>query len=131
MNRLTLGFVVAFPVVATAGLIGYFATHDPAKVGPVGILGVFVVMYVITLSLVFSLVHVGLGLAARVLARARLTHPRAWRVGAQKAYYIASIVAFGPIFLLAVSTLGQLQFRDVALVVTFLTLATVYVLKRS
>lgn len=131
MKKVMLAGVYAFPLVAVVGLAIFFSRTDPSSVGPVGILGVFVTIYLICLDLIFLLVHGGLRVLGALLAKARLAHPKAWRVGVRKAYYIASVVAFGPVFLLAVSTLGQLQVRDVALVVIFLALAVVYVLKRE
>jgi hypothetical protein len=41
------------------------------------------------------------------------------------------VLAFGPVLLLAMQSVGQLQFRDVLLVIVLLGLAIFYVIKRS
>lgn len=52
-------------------------------------------------------------------------------MGVRKAYYIASVLAFGPVLLLAMQSVGQLQPRDVILAASFLVIAIFYVVKRS
>ena len=51
-------------------------------------------------------------------------------MGAQKAYYIASVLAFAPVTLLAMQAYSQLQFTDIALVVILLAIVTFYIIKR-
>jgi len=79
-------------------------------------------------NLIFAILFVGM--ASKIWAR-RGVNIREWRIGVKRAYYIASIVAFGPVLLLAMQSVGQLQIRDVLLVMALLVLAIFYVVKRS
>jgi hypothetical protein len=46
-------------------------------------------------------------------------------------YYIASIVALAPVFLLALNSIGQLEVKDFILVIMLVGLACFYVIRRS
>ena len=50
---------------------------------------------------------------------------------AKKAYYVASVVAFAPVVLLALHAFSQLRWTDVVLVASLVTVATFYILKRG
>ncbi len=49
----------------------------------------------------------------------------------RRAYYLASIIAFAPVCLLAMQSLNQLKLLDLVLVVSLTALAGFYVLKRA
>jgi len=57
----------------------------------------------------------------------RENKPFNWKVS----YYIASIIAFMPVLLLAMQSVNQLTIRDVLLVVLFTGLAIFYVSRRT
>jgi hypothetical protein len=130
MKHFGIFFVYLFPIFAGIGLVSYFSEFDPSQVGPLGMLGVFLVIYLISLDIAFLLAYVGLRMLGGLLTRLGLVRVNKWSVGVRRAYYISSIVAFGPVFLLAINTLGQLHFRDLMLVIMFLSLAIFYVARR-
>lgn len=105
---------------------------DPVSAGPLGILLVFVLIYLIVASLLFTLLHWGVRfVSAQIVKRNKRVTVRAYRVGIRKAYYIASAVAFGPVLLLALNSVRQLKFTDILLVGVFLTLSIFYISKRE
>lgn len=122
----------AVPIASLAALFYLWNTTNPVSIGPLGILAVFVLLYIFWASLFFIVLHLGFVLFKRTfvfkfLMRRREGRPFHW----QLAYYIASIVAFIPVLLIAMQSVNQLTFRDVALVFLFVSLAVFYVVKRS
>lgn len=105
---------------------------DPISAGPGGILLVFVLIYVIIVSLLFSVLHWGVRfVSAQIVKRGTRVTARAYHVGVRKAYYTASAVAFGPVLLLALNSVRQLKLTDIVLVGAFLVLAIFYISKRE
>lgn len=95
---------------------------SPLALGPAGILLVFGVFYAAINSLLFA----GLYFFSYVVRR--LTKKQ---LSVRKAYYIASVLALGPVFMMALNTLGQLGVVEVLLVVVLLVTACFYVVRRS
>lgn len=91
----------------------------------------FVLMYLFYASSFFVLLRGGLVVFGRLLARRKSIEPRQWRIGVRRAYYIASVLAFAPVSIAGMQSLGQLQARDVILLVVFEAVAIFYVIKRG
>lgn len=126
----TLSYLV--PLFALVALLVIMTSTDPISIGPGGILAVFVLVYVFWAGLFFTALHLGIGIASRFIIKYRKTVTvRSVQIGVRKAYYIASALAFVPVLFLAMNSLGQLQFRDVALVLAFTSLIIFYIVKRT
>ncbi len=111
-------------------LLWFLNSVDPVTAGPAGILFVFILTYAIVASLLFVILHQGVRLVSSyIVTRNKRVTVRAYNVGVRKAYYIASIVAFGPVMLLALNSVRQLQPTDVLLVGIFVMLAIFYISK--
>lgn len=119
------------PFAAVLGLFLVFSLTDPLSAGPAGMLLVFFLVYVLFASVFFIFLTVGIKLISRLVNKYRKVNLKEWRVGVRKSYYIASVLAFGPVLLLAMQSVGQLQPRDVILATVFLVIAIFYVIKRS
>lgn len=105
---------------------------DPVSAGPGGILLVFVLIYLIVASLLFTVLHWGVRyVSSFIIKRGTRVTARSYRVGVRKAYYTASAVAFGPVLLLALNSVRQLKLTDILLVGLFLGLAIFYITKRE
>lgn len=130
MKRHYYTFIYLLPLIAVAGLFFMFSLTNPLSAGPGGILLVFFLAYLLCASSFFIILHGGIGLIARIINKHRKLSPRTWQIGVKKSYYIASVLAFGPVLLLAMQSVGQLQFRDTILVTVFLIIAVFYVIKR-
>ena len=113
-------------------LLWFLNSVDPVKAGPAGILFVFILIYAIVASLLFVILHQGVRFVSDyIVSHNKRVTVRAYNVGVRKAYYIASIVAFGPVMLLALNSVRQLQPTDVLLVGLFIALAIFYISKRN
>lgn len=123
--------IYAAPLLCIALLFLLFNISNPVDIGPGGILLVFVLIYLLCVSTVFIVLHFGISLASRFVASRSNIAQRQWRIGVRKAYYIASALAFAPVILLAMQSVGQLQLRDILLVLFLESLAIFYIVKRS
>lgn len=131
MPRTLMRVLYALPIATIAAMFAAFQLTDPIAIGPGGILAIFVLIYLFFLSSFFILLHAGLGVVSRIINRKREITPRVWNLGVKKSYYIASIVAFAPVCLLAIQSIGQLQLRDIGLVFLLCAIAIFYVIKRG
>lgn len=130
MTQRTRSLIYLVPILSLAALLGIVNTTNPLDGGPIVILFVFILLYILLASILFILLHVGVLAVSKILSK-RSVNAREWRVGVRRAYYIASILAFGPVLLLAMQSVGQLQLRDVLLVAVLISLGIFYVIKRS
>jgi hypothetical protein len=132
MQHILKVFGYLVPLFALAALMVLMNLVDPISAGPGGILVVFILVYIFWAGLFFTILHLGLGLVSRLIIKHRKTVTiRSAQLGVRKAYYIASALAFMPVLFLAMNSLGQLQFRDVALVSLFMFLVIFYIVKRT
>jgi hypothetical protein len=126
-SRHLVRFVYFVPIVTIVILLTLFQT---VSITPGSILAVFLLMYICFASIIFILLHFGIELLSAWIAKRRSIELRRWRVEVKKAYYVASVMAFAPVCLIALQSLGQLQFRDFFLVGLLTAVATFYIIKR-
>ena len=132
MQRMLQVFGYLIPLFALAALVLVLTLTDPISVGPGGILVVFLLVYIFWAGLFFTVLHLGLGLLSRfIIQHRRSVTARSLQVSVRKAYYIASALAFAPVLFLAMNSLGQLQVRDIGLVLVFMLLIIFYIIKRT
>ncbi len=117
-------------VLAIIVLAVMLQISTPTTAGPLGILIVFIFMYVLVLGvLTFLLFGV-----SRVLNRvARMVTPKSQRrpLTLVRAYYFSSVLALAPVIFLGMQSVGQVGFYDVVLVILFVGVACFYVAKRT
>lgn len=113
-------------------LLIMLSSIDPLSAGPVGILFVFILIYLVIASLLFTMLHWGVRfVSAQIVKRGTRVTARSYKIGVRKAYYMASALAFGPVLLLALNSVRQLRLTDILLVGLFLSLAIFYISKRE
>lgn len=122
-GQLLKRFMYASPFVLGFLMFWLLNVTSPLNVGPAGILGVFLVFYVFCLSVFFLLIGIVVKLLPRIGIRAKLE--------VRKIYYLATVVAFLPVFLLALNSIGQLSLLDIVLVGGFTLVAGFYVVRRT
>jgi hypothetical protein len=132
MYTLLKSLIYTLPIWLFLVLLYVLSATDPVSAGPGGILLVFFVIYAMIASLLFTILHWGVRVVtALIITRNKRLSTRSYKIGVRKAYYMASIIAFGPVLLLALNSVRQLKATDVLLVLLFLTLALFYILKRD
>jgi hypothetical protein len=95
---------------------------SPIAAGPAGILVVFLLFYLFTASVIYALI-------TGLLAFGQLFGKKNFLLGRQT-LYISFVVALGPIFLIALNTLGQIGIVEVLLVFLLVGLGCFYVIRR-
>lgn len=132
MNKLLKALVYTSWLWLFLILLALLNSLDPVGAGPGGILIIFLLIYLMIASFLFTLLHWGVRVvSSRIIKRSSSVTARSRKVSVRRAYYIASIVAFGPVLLLALNTVRQLKLADFLLVIAFVALAIFYVSKRE
>lgn len=136
MKRRYQILVLSLPILAILALYTIFRSTDPLSVGPGGVLVVFMLIYVVCLGAVFALLRFGLyGIRYWIARKGGLSsvnkHKKTGNRGSRKAYYVASVVAFLPVTLIAMRAYSQLQVADLLLVSSLVIIVVFYILKRE
>lgn len=132
MKKALTALLFASPFLVAGTLYLVFQFVDPLSVGPGGVLGVFALIYLGCLSILFIVLRFGLFWIRKVVALYKRREIGVRPIlEAKKAYYIASVVAFAPVTLLAMHAYSQLQVTDILLVLILLSIAIFYILKRG
>lgn len=97
---------------------------SPSTIHPVGILLIYVLIYVLALGVLTLFLWNG----TRVVGA--LTRKNGVKIGVEKAYYFASVLALTPVILIALRSIGRLEGYEIVLVVVFELIACFYVSKR-
>ena len=126
-----LSRVITFgSVIAAVLLVGMLYTTTPIEAGPLGILFVFILMYVSALGMLTFLLF---GLS-RVIARLSrsLTVRRPLQVmSLQRSYYFASVLALAPVMFIGMQSVGKVGIYEIILIALFATVGCIYIAKRT
>lgn len=110
------------PVLSLIGLIVVLNQTNPLDVGPAGILLVFGVVYIFMASTLYLLLTLAIVVMAYFVSIPVVVK--------KKLYYVTSVVAFAPVFLLALNSIGQLEIKDFVLVIALVGIACFYIIRR-
>jgi hypothetical protein len=126
-----LGKVIALSTLAAAILlVTLLETTNPSSAGPIGLLAVFFLLYVIVLGAMTELLWVGSRLFQTVGRRFTSRRPPG-RLSLQRSYYFSTVLALGPVMALAMQSIGSFGLYETILIVVFLSVGTLYVARRS
>ena len=129
--RNMLGKVIAAStVIAGIILIIMLQVTHPSTVGPLGLLAVFFLLYVIMLGAMTELLWVGSKVVQAIGRKVTSKRPPG-RLSLQRAYYFSTVLALGPVMALAMLSIGALGVYELVLIMVFLAVATLYVSRRS
>ena len=126
-----LGRVIAVSSIGAAIVLAILLQMTkPATVGPLGILVVFILMYVSVLGaltfLMFGISRLIVRLSTSVTIR-RPLQP----LTLKRAYYFSSVIALAPVMIIGMQSVGEVGFYDLLLVVIFVSIGCVYIAKRT
>ena len=122
--------IYILPVLTAVALLYIWNTINPSEATPGEVLLVFVLLYAFWLSIFFLLARLIFRLYERIKLD-KTDNVTEIRFKAHKVYYVASVVAFFPVLVIAMQSIGQLKLTDVILVGVLIGLAVFYVIKRS
>lgn len=123
-----LGKVLALSTLTAFVLLSaVLQATSPSTIHPLGILLVFVLMYVLALGvLTFFLRFIG-----EVLHRLQAKNRSAQRVTTQQAYYYATVLALAPVMYFGMRSIGRAGVYEIVLIMVFEIIACFYISKRS
>lgn len=123
----TLGIGMAVAVVL---LVLLLELTNPTETGPLGVLAVFVLMYVsVLLALTFLLY--GLNRVIRKLSASLTVKKPLQELTLLRSYYFASVLALVPVMLIGMQSVGDVGIYEVILVILFALIATFYIHRRT
>lgn len=121
-----IGFIC---VCAAIILLFFLVSSTPVSAGPLGILTVFICLYVLLLGgTTFAIwgAHRAIRLIAKPFVAKRPIPP----LSLLRAYYFSTILALGPVMLIGMQSVGTVGIYEVVLVVLFVAIGCVYIAKR-
>jgi hypothetical protein len=123
LRHINTATIYAAPVAALIALILVLNTTNPLQSGPLVILAVFVLIYVLIVTALSAVFH----LVATIL---RMIRP-ASHFSMRRGYYVVSIIALAPVLFVALNTLGQLDVLEIILIILLVGLGCFYVIRRT
>lgn len=115
--------IIGLPFLWALCIFLFMNVTSPLQSGPLSVLTVFVLTYLFITSTLYAGVIVGHKIAS-FLGWKRPLHRK-------QLYYLVSVIGLAPVFFLALNTLGQLELKEVLLVILLLTMGCFYVMRRS
>jgi hypothetical protein len=122
LGKFKIAVIYLLPVILFGAIIALFNETSPLRVGPLGILSVFGLVYLLVLAVLSAFAYFCMALIGHFRAIERITKRR-W-------YSVSAIVAIAPILLLALNTTGQLAIKDVVLVLLLVSFVCFYISKK-
>lgn len=117
-------------VLAAVILALILQTSTPSNAGPLGILIVFLLMYVLVLGVLTFVIFWGSRAWSRIV---RLIVPKRpiRPLTLVRSYYFSSVIGLAPVIFVGMQSVGEVGFYDVLLVVLFVSVACFYIAKRT
>jgi hypothetical protein len=117
-------------VIAVVLLWLLLQSTTPASAGPMGVLLVFVSLYVLVLCVLTFLIYWFSHLFVKIIGVFRPNKPIK-SLTLLRSYYFSSVLALAPVIFMAMQSVGGVQAYDVILVIIFMTVACFYISKRT
>ena len=96
---------------------------NPLQTGPASILIVFIMLYLLVLTVLAAILH-SIGSVWRMVKPQRVINLR-------RGYYLLSVVSLAPVLMVALNTLGQLGALEFTLILLLVGLGCFYILRRT
>lgn len=126
-----VGKVIGIITIAAVVLLFFVVNAtSPSGAGPLGILVVFLLLY-ISLTGFLTVVTVLLNRLVVKISSTITTRRPLEKLSWKRAYYIASVVALGPVMLIGMGSVGRAGVTEFLLVMIFVCIGLFYVEKRS
>lgn len=125
-----LGKTIAIVGLVAAGLLLIVLTMTtPPAAGAAGILAVFLLTYIVLLSLLTFGLWAVVKMINKFGHNIHVLHSK-HSLSLQKSYYYSTVLALGPIIIISLQSVGSVSIYELSLVILFVTLGCVYVSKR-
>ena len=126
-----LGKIIASSVVvAIAVLVLLLSTTEPATIGPLGILAIFGLMYVLALGVLTFFLYGGSRVVGKVTTSLTLKKP-IMPLTLRRSYYFSSVIALAPVMVIGMQSVGGVGIYELLLIALFELIACIYIAKRT
>lgn len=122
--------IVISTALAATLLVLLLQVTNPSTAGPLGLLAVFFLVYIIMLGVITELLWVG-SHVLQVATRRFTTRRPLGRLSLTRAYYLSTVVALGPVIALAMRSIGSLGVYELILITVFIAIGLLYISRRS
>lgn len=116
-------------IISIATLLVLVNITSPTSGGPVVIFGVFLLIYLFFMAVLSNILYYVPLLFKRIQKALRIKSKKS-NLDFKKAYYFGSVIALGPVILIALNSVGSLGLYEIILTVLFISLCCFYVAKR-
>lgn len=117
-------------ILAAVVLLFFVSVTTPSTAGPLGILIVFLSIYIITVAaLTFALWFLN-QFIIRFLSPFSAKRPIS-QLSIGKAYYFSSVIALGPVMVLGIQSVGTVGVYELSLIILLVVLGCFYIAKRT
>lgn len=120
-KALTLSSLFAFVLLSAI-----LQSTTPSTIHPVGILSVFVLLYVLALGVLTFCLYI----FSRIISKTIVKRSVRRSLSLQKSYYYGSVLALAPVMILGIRSIGRTGVYDIVLIVLFEIIACFYITKR-
>jgi hypothetical protein len=129
-NRKSWLLLIAAFLIAVGGL--FFITNftTPDGIGSLGILGTFLLIYVLFFVVIISIYKI-VRRIFRIWRSDKLPIELRAKALRRRMIFISAALAFVPLFLICLNSIGQLELRDWLLIVLIEIVAIFYIVKRA
>lgn len=122
---------MAIGLIASVAILAVLLqTTKPASAGPLGILVVFILMYVSMLCALTFFMYGISRLIVKVATPVTVRRPLQ-AISLRQSYYYSSVIALAPVMIIGMQSVGEVGLYDVMLVMIFVVIACVYIAKRT
>lgn len=112
-------------IAALALLVGIFYMSSPVTAGPIGILVVFILIYMVAAGLLTFFIFAMSSVVSAVAKVVVTAHPIR-TMSFRRSYYYASVVAAAPVTLLGMLSISYVRVYEVVLVTVLVALGCFY-----
>lgn len=125
-------FAFLLLIISVGGVIIIFISTSPANLGATGMLFAFGLFYILFFAIFLLLIHIVqiVFVRHRTQLKGDELKPIRRQLPGGKHYAIAVTLAFAPVILIALRSIGQLDAMSAFLVAMFEIVAIIYILKR-
>jgi Ca2+/Na+ antiporter len=122
--------IVSTSVAAALLLVALLQTSTPSSIGPLGILLIFILIYVSVLGVLTFLLFI-VSKIVRKLSESFTVKRRLEGLTLKRSYYFSSVIALAPVLLIAMQSIGRVGVYEFLLVILFVVVACTYISKRT
>jgi hypothetical protein len=116
-------------IISVSLLIILLDITTPVTAGPLGILAIFIFAYLSLLGIITYFLYIASRMFSRLFS-AFIPRKPIEQLSFRRSYYYSTVIAFAPILLLSIRSVGTVSIYEVLLITIFIIIGCLYVSKR-